>query len=446
MPFANLARASGEKGNGGDAVVCRDDQSKIISAEPLDVYEARKLRQINVTGLQRIGDTRSAFNILLDRLGSLSPVRAGRFRSFFENFQRDQTMTDGVLVDIPDSEHLSYPRGCAIEQLIIQRIPETPFDRTFLIQKSIWARLTPVNQAIMIMHEAFLSEAIANESVLHWETIQTRGLRYVNSLLFGFDPSTHSVSEKTFISGLALIPNFYLAESKTFGEFIFRTKLRSVYLNTILDYDDSGEVSNLVLIEDPVKGRRDFKIGLVQFHSEYNSHGDRYRWNKNRVRKIDHHLIQIDAVQCDWNMTGFEVSDAPTLGARIDANSAAGIQFTDSFECDLVDFSQAILTVDIRQPLVTHLSSNTMQNWGDGSSRVGVPIGLVRLLDRSRDVDRPIEMSYDSQTRILTYQNSGRDRVIKFKSGTLLSLEADFKPHQIRLNSDGTAIEVGLNR
>jgi hypothetical protein len=43
MMFASIAKAGNEKGNGGDAVVCRDINNEIKSIDILDFFEARLL-------------------------------------------------------------------------------------------------------------------------------------------------------------------------------------------------------------------------------------------------------------------------------------------------------------------------------------------------------------------------------------------------------------------
>ena len=46
--FPMLGFAGDERGNGGDAVVCRDQVGKITKVELLDYYEARVMRNIQI--------------------------------------------------------------------------------------------------------------------------------------------------------------------------------------------------------------------------------------------------------------------------------------------------------------------------------------------------------------------------------------------------------------
>src|SRR5687768_6475158 len=78
--FSQVSHAGREIGNGGDAVVCRDVDGKIDSAELLDFYEARTRRSIGLS-LSTQGDTvRSRVELVLSRLERISAVFVERHR------------------------------------------------------------------------------------------------------------------------------------------------------------------------------------------------------------------------------------------------------------------------------------------------------------------------------------------------------------------------------
>lgn len=247
-------------GNGGDAVVCRDSSGAIVEANALDVYEASVLRGIELkpTGANGV---KEAFAVLLERLKVVSPKRAGRYEKFVKYFESNVRFVNATLVDVPDSDHLVFPAGCSVEQLIIQQIPTTTFDSRFLVQKQVWNALSIDQQATMLMHEALLQESLDGYKNYN-ENIETRALRFVNSLVFG----VVKTAEKEWIEAFLKIPNLELVESKFFGEVLILRKLvrdENGYASQIV-FNEQGEISTVIL-NGRMLGVLDYKINNVRF-------------------------------------------------------------------------------------------------------------------------------------------------------------------------------------
>lgn len=155
-----LAALGDEKGNGGDAVVCRDNAGGITSIEMFDYFEARVLRGMNIV----LPDGESPEEIAiaaLDALTKFSPRRVKEYKETIYDFSRNVRFVP-ALVDVPDSGHIILPKDCRIEQLIIQQTPQMPEDRRFLVAKELWDAMDATQKAGALLHEAFYTEAIGS--------------------------------------------------------------------------------------------------------------------------------------------------------------------------------------------------------------------------------------------------------------------------------------------
>ncbi|MCM2321921.1 MAG: hypothetical protein NDJ90_01520, partial [Oligoflexia bacterium] len=119
-------------GNGGDVVVCRNAAGAIRSVELLDLYEGRT-RWGNVADLGGPGlSVPEKVSLLLTRLGNRLPALEKFYRDWYATFEQETLSLSGVqLVDIPDSEHIALPVGCAIEQIAIQKEPQFPREKRY---------------------------------------------------------------------------------------------------------------------------------------------------------------------------------------------------------------------------------------------------------------------------------------------------------------------------
>lgn len=215
----NCFAEGGMVGNGGDAVVCRSS-GEITSIESLDRYEARvtrKLRPHWESNPKLIGDY---LREMEGRLKLHSPERAKNYTEYSKEFLADSNILHGIeLVDISDSDHIAFPKNCKVEQLIVQQNPRFPEDKRFQVNGDLWDRMSNEDKAIMMFHESILRELITTRETIRGCNdqscpIQTRELRYLNSLLFSGE--VEKLSLNAFIWSIQNIPFLQFIEHPIF--------------------------------------------------------------------------------------------------------------------------------------------------------------------------------------------------------------------------------------
>jgi hypothetical protein len=152
-----------QEGNGGDGVVCKAADGKIISVESFDLYEAEVLRGIvpvlgapDLTPVEKLTEA-------LKRFARLDPERAARYLEKAKSFQDNwRPVPDFVLIDIQDSNHIGLKAGCTLEQLVAYIPPKFPQDKPYIISKDLWQHLTNDHQAAVILHEIIYRELKEN--------------------------------------------------------------------------------------------------------------------------------------------------------------------------------------------------------------------------------------------------------------------------------------------
>lgn len=154
--------SGGDKvGNGGDAMVCRSAAGKIIFAEFLDVYEARELRdlEVSLTGVT----WREKLSNALERIKVRDQYRYIKYKTWSDTFWSEtKLLEDGEkLQDIPDSNHVFDPgNGCGPEQAVVHREPLTSREKRYFLDFEIWQALDETNKALLVLHEMIYREAV----------------------------------------------------------------------------------------------------------------------------------------------------------------------------------------------------------------------------------------------------------------------------------------------
>lgn len=169
-----------DRGNGGDVIYCVDAAGK-ESAELLDIYEARTLRNINLNLGGAKLSVEEKEELLLTRLKQVSLEAADDLKTKLASFmQESKFVVDANLVDIPDSEHIVFPKNknCSIRQIIIQQKVTFPEDRKYVVDSQLWELLDTDNQLSLKSHEVIWEKALASGAT------HSRGVRYFNSYLF----------------------------------------------------------------------------------------------------------------------------------------------------------------------------------------------------------------------------------------------------------------------
>ena len=182
---------AGDKvGNGGDVVVCRNTVNEVTSIEALDIYEGRvrwtielDLGDASLSPLQKV-------ELALSRLGRISSIRAERYLEKAKQFDANALFLDNTeLPDISDSNHLIFPKGCKVEQIIVQRTPHFSDDRRYLVSNDLWKQLDSTNKAALILHEIIYEEAL---EFGHQDSVPTR---YFNAHLMSHRFETFTPKE-----------------------------------------------------------------------------------------------------------------------------------------------------------------------------------------------------------------------------------------------------------
>jgi hypothetical protein len=173
-----IAQAS-TVGNGGDGVVCRDSTGTVQSIEQLDYFEGRVLRALYPDLGSPQLSVAEKVSMALGRLSNLDPERYFQYSTEFSNFFSNVQWVRGVnLVDIPDYGELPIdPTNCKIEQLAIQRKPEIPGDKRYVINGDLWDLMNNDTKAALVLHEVIYRDAITRG---HTNSMR---VRYFNTII-----------------------------------------------------------------------------------------------------------------------------------------------------------------------------------------------------------------------------------------------------------------------
>lgn len=167
----SLAHGGNEVGNGGDVIVCEDNNVML-----LDYHEAKEYGfDINLTK-----DSVGYRSILLDiisKFKKVDPKLADQYLKRINEIDIEINFKESVdLVDIPDSHHVSLPKNCELKQIAI-RLKEKRNGKQFVIDKDLWGKLDVRHQAGLILHE------IIYEHFLFLGEKNSKKARYMNALI-----------------------------------------------------------------------------------------------------------------------------------------------------------------------------------------------------------------------------------------------------------------------
>ncbi|WP_408095683.1 hypothetical protein ACJVC5_11620 [Peredibacter sp. HCB2-198] len=249
--------AGNEKGNGGDAIVCRNSQGIIHKTELLDYYEGRTYRQIPHYFEKSLSHA-EYFRALAKQLMS---INAEEFKEFgpeamallqsMEEFRANvpQTRpgyiyTNSALTDIPDSQHVIVPRSCGIEQLVIQFKARFPEDPKYLIQGEILKSLSEDDFRGIVLHEVLYKLHLKHNSRLP-DSIPTRYLHQIMTSgsieEFTFRDYVEFNQTNDYISTLWVNKydqRFYLYSYKSFDEDLFQLGSEHIHAS----FDQEGRI------------------------------------------------------------------------------------------------------------------------------------------------------------------------------------------------------------
>jgi hypothetical protein len=180
--------AGNERGNGGDVVICKNQNGQIISSEILDIYEGRTMRNIAPQLGSPSLELEKKLVLVTNRLTAISPTLASFITKEYEKFWSEVQFLDNVILnDIPDSDHLYIPKGCEIQQIAIQRKPEFAEDKRFFVSNDLWKTLNNDNKFALILHEIVYKMAIGNGIQLVKKSGETARARGGDTVKFDVD-------------------------------------------------------------------------------------------------------------------------------------------------------------------------------------------------------------------------------------------------------------------
>lgn len=143
--------ASGEKGNGGYSVVCRDENNFIISAELLDIYEGKTLYKLEYP----------TDEFAVDTLLTVAKYKMKEHTAFSSKLEKELATVDESMIFIPlgnelestdDASPVIKKKGCQFEQLA-----NYTDEGELIVSQEIYEQLDNVNKAAFRLHEAIYS-------------------------------------------------------------------------------------------------------------------------------------------------------------------------------------------------------------------------------------------------------------------------------------------------
>lgn len=181
---SSLALAGGDwVGNGGNVLECTSSGQ----VQLLDYYEGESQRHIPVD-LGPSGNYKDKVIFALDRLGSINPTRALKYKKWLASFDEEtQWFSQGKFLSIRDSGAVIIPSECEVQQVAIQRPQDLimPGDKRYLVDQRLWDRLSEQDKAGLILHELIYREGIENG-----QTSSPR-VRYFNQIISSAEISTY---------------------------------------------------------------------------------------------------------------------------------------------------------------------------------------------------------------------------------------------------------------
>lgn len=179
--IGKVALAGERGGNGGDAVVCPD---RVLMLDSYEVVKAGKevslgtgdLAAMVKTGIDRIGAHDQILKRILQKDADLLITDVEAFERTGIVHQKNTYFTTDTLVNVPDEGVATIPAGCTIEQLIIQVSSPLPKQPRFIFRSDIWLKMSTVEKAMGILHEAIYGHALKHVT-------SSELVRYFNRLI-----------------------------------------------------------------------------------------------------------------------------------------------------------------------------------------------------------------------------------------------------------------------
>lgn len=181
---------AGERGNGGDVIICRNNNGSIKSAELYDHFEGRaRDGRILDLGAPTLS-VEEKVSLVLDRFARVDLKRATLYRGWFKTFFDETKFISGIeLQDVPDTGDGLIPAGCELKQLVVQMNDPLRPNLHYTVSKDYWDLLDNDGKAGTILHEIILREFVSPV----YRQQNSRVARFFNALLSSTEGESLSV-------------------------------------------------------------------------------------------------------------------------------------------------------------------------------------------------------------------------------------------------------------
>lgn len=181
---ANIYAGGNEVGNGGDVVICKDQEAPVL----LDYYE-RKEGNYTITPLEA-DDEYQIVQKILSRLEKIAPKLQEKYMRDLKEFRlKVKFKTQEELRDIKDSFHVSLGKECEIKQLAYQRKNSLTKDTEIFINKDLYEKMDAFQKAMLITHE------IIYEHFIYFGEKNSIKVRLFNRYLYSEEIKDHKKSD-----------------------------------------------------------------------------------------------------------------------------------------------------------------------------------------------------------------------------------------------------------
>lgn len=166
---------AGDKGNGGNVIVCKDPTGSVRSAEVLDLYEGRVLYGYfySESRIPHLIQSRRYAEELTKIIGIEWPFHRNIYSALEGIIKNLKFLPRGTgLKPIDDSNEIVVPKGCEVVQTI-----NYLNDENIYVDSDVWMLLSDTQKTALLLHEAvysFLRNSFPSLPRVEVNSIRTR--------------------------------------------------------------------------------------------------------------------------------------------------------------------------------------------------------------------------------------------------------------------------------
>lgn len=278
--ISTSAFAGHETGNGGDVIVCRQQDGN-YSYELLDLYEMRETHGFKLDADSNALTPEHKAVYQLNKISNWAIYddlieRVQKFKFRIKFIEED-------LIDIPDSYHTYIPSNCEIRQLAINYM-----NGVIEVDKKLWSKLDIDNKSALILHELFYEDMIltgfsnsiatryinahlhASSNIVVGSSVWWRWNSKVEATIWKFFGETSHFSSKELVNYFLTTPYIEIKVRlfKKLMNYDSLSKFTPTFVKTLVN----------LLKNNDIAFEREIVTALNQFISAYD-----YKWIKELV-------------------------------------------------------------------------------------------------------------------------------------------------------------------